>query len=101
MFSRLAPIVFFLSMLLPQQLSAQGVFRAFGFPKTVTATGQTEVLGSVHLALTLGTTVADTLTIDVSPLKVTNTNAADIRLTLSGNITTGAVTIEAADGRVR
>src|SRR5215467_3031608 len=100
MFSRFAPIVVFVSMLVPQQLSAQGILRAFGFPKTVVATGQSEVLGSVHMALTLGTTVADTLVIDVSPLKITNANTSDIRVTLAGNLTIGAVTIDAPNGRV-
>lgn len=87
--------------LIPRQLPAQGIFEGFGFPKVVTATGHTEVLGSVHVALRLGTVSSDTLVIDVSPLRITNTSAADIRVTTSGNITTGAVTIEAEEGRVR
>ena len=39
--------------------------------------------------------------IDVSPLKVTNANASDIQITASGNLTSGAVTIEGQEGRVR
>ncbi|MBI2149908.1 MAG: hypothetical protein HYU27_04795 [Acidobacteria bacterium] len=93
--------VFITLLTLPRQLWAQGFFQAFGFPKTAVATGHTEVAGSVHMALRFGTVGADTLVIDVSPLRVTNANASDIRITTSGNLTTGAVTIESAEGRVR
>ena len=84
-----------------QHLAAQGIFEGFGFPKTVIATGQTEVAGSVHVALRLGTVIADTLVINVSPFRITNANASDIRLTLGGNITTGAVTLDSDNSIVR
>src|SRR5437016_3166514 len=87
--------------LLPQQLPAQGIFEGFGFPKTVMATGQTEVAGSAHVALRLGTVVSDTLVINVSPFRLTNGNASDIRITVSGNITVGAVTIDTDNSIVR
>lgn len=90
-----------LAVIFPQVLPAQGIFEGFGFPKTVIATGHTEVIGSVHVALRLGAASADTLVIDLSPLPITNTSAPDIRVTTSGNVTVGAVTIEAAEGRVR
>src|SRR5216110_3331319 len=53
----------------PGRLMAQGLFEGFGFPRTVTATGHTEVLGSVMVSLRQGTTVAGTLVIDVSHFK--------------------------------
>jgi hypothetical protein len=94
-------ILFGLLFILPQSIQAQGIFEPFGFPKAVIATGHTEVAGTVHLALRQGPTAADTLVIDLSPFRITNANASDIRITTSGNITTGAVSIEAETGRVR
>jgi hypothetical protein len=90
-----------LVVILPQSMYAQGIFEAFGFPKPIVATGHTEVVGSVHLALRQGVVVTDTLVIDLSPSKLTNANPADIRITTSGNITTGAVVIDAENGRIQ
>jgi len=98
--SRLTGLLVFLFLLVPGRLSAQGIFEAFGFPKTVTATGHTEVVGGVMVSLRLGTTTSGTLLVDLSPLRITNTNAADIRVAATG-ITVGAVTIDAEKGLVR
>src|ERR687889_657492 len=88
-------------LLAPVRVAAQGIFEAFGLPKTVVATGQTEVIGSIQLAMRQGPVQADTLIIDVAPYRITNASASDVRLTPAGDITTGTVVIEAADGRVR
>lgn len=100
MMLRMAVFISAFLFALPSQLGAQAVFEAFGFPKSATATGHTEVLGSVHVLLRLGSAYADTLVVDVSPLRITNRSASDIQITTSGNMTTGAVTIEAEEGRV-
>jgi len=84
----------------PGRLMAQGLFEGFGFPRTVTATGHTEVLGSVMVSLRQGTTVAGTLVIDVSPLQVTNANPTDISV-VSVGIGVGAVAIDAENSLVR
>src|SRR5437667_12047578 len=60
---------------------AQGLFRGFGFPRTVTATGQAEVLGPILVTMVQGSAAAGTLVIDLSPLQMTNANAADISVT--------------------
>ena len=101
MLFRMATAALILAAALPQGAVAQAVFQPFGFPNPITSNGHTEALGPVHLALKLGSTLADTLIIDVSPYRVTNTAATDIRVTTAGSVTTGAVTIEAADGRVK
>src|SRR5438093_3371772 len=62
-------------------LLAQGLFRGFGFPRTVTATGQAEVLGPILVTMVQGSAAAGTLVIDLSPLQMTNANAADISVT--------------------
>jgi len=80
-------------ILLPGSLRAQGIFDGFSFPVTVTATGQTELVGAVMASLRTGTTVSGTLVIDVSPYKITNPNAASIQITATG-ITVGAATID-------
>ncbi len=99
MFLRVVFVVLF--ALTPLQLAGQSLFDVFSFPKTIIATGQTEVIGTINVALQQGTTLADTLVIDVSPYRVTNANPSDIRVMLFGNITTGAIAIEAPEGRVR
>jgi hypothetical protein len=99
--SKFIGLLTFLFLVAPVRLSAQGIFEAFGFPKTVTATGHTEVAGGVMVSLRLGTTTAGTLVIDVSPLRITNTNATDIRVTATG-IGVGAVDLtDAEKGLVR
>src|SRR6266850_2568392 len=98
--SRLMGLLVFLFLLVPGRLSAQGIFEAFGFPKTVTATGHTEVVGGVMVSLRLGTTTSGTLVVDLSPLRITNTNAVDIRVAATG-MTVGAVTIDAEKGLIR
>jgi len=100
MFFRASMLGFFL-LATVSQVFAQGIFRTFGIPTTVVATGQTELLGPVQVALTLGTTVADTLVIDVSPFQITNTNANDIRLTPAGNVTLGTVSIDTDNNQVK
>lgn len=52
------------------------------------------------MALRFGTTAADTLVIDVSPFRITNTNASDVRVKTSGDVSVGAVTLQAAEGLV-
>src|SRR5689334_9696720 len=99
MFLRTLFVALFLAVV-PRQLAAQGIFDAFGFPKTVIATGQTEVVGSVHLALRQGPISPDTLIVDMSPYRITNASPADLHLTTAGNITTGTLAIEADAGRV-
>jgi hypothetical protein len=90
-----------LAMLLPYEANAQGFFDKVSIPKTVIATGQTETLGMIELTLRQNNTASDTLTIDVSPLQVTNKSAADIRITTLGAITLGATTIIADQGQVK
>src|SRR5207249_146846 len=74
-------------------LLAQGLFRGFGFPRTVTATGQAEVLGPILVTMVQGPAVAGTMVVDVSPLQITNANAADISVNATG-LTVGATTID-------
>ena len=100
MFFRFGIAAFSFLFLFNPQLSAQGIFRAFGFATTVTATGQTELVGSVHLALTLGSTLADTLVIDLSPFQITNANTPDIQIAAAGNLTAGTVTIDSVQTQV-
>ena len=85
----------------PGRLLGQGFFQGFGFPRTVTATGHTEIAGTVMVSLRQGTTVAGTLMVDLSPLKITNTLPTDISVLPSGNLATDAVTIDAEKSLVR
>src|SRR5881296_264743 len=74
-------------------LLAQGLFRGFGSPRTVTATGQAEVPGPIMVTLVQGPAAAGTLVIDLSPLQMTNANAADISVTATA-LTVGSTTID-------
>ena len=85
----------------PGRLLGQGFFQGFGFPKTVTATGQTETVGTITVSLRQGTTVAGTLVLDLSPLQLTNTLATDISVLPSGNLAVGAVTMDTEKSLVR
>src|SRR5215831_4184299 len=88
-------------LLLPFEANAQGFFDSISIPKAVIATGQTETLGFVELTLKQNNTANDTLTVDVSPLQITNTNASDISVTLSGAITIGTPTIIGDQGQFK
>ena len=79
---------------------AQGFFQGSGFPKTATATGQTELIGPILVNLVQGSAAADTLVINVSPLQITNANAADISVS-AGGLTVGAATIDADNSLVK
>src|SRR5437667_8742731 len=81
-------------------LLAQGLFRGFGFPRTVTATGQAEVLAPILLTMVQGPAVAGTMVVDVSPLQITNANAADISVNATG-LTVGATTIDTTNDLVQ
>jgi len=98
--SKFLSVLVFLFLFAPGQLRAQGLFDGLSFPTTVTATGQTEVAGAIVVFLRAGTTTAANLLIDLSPLTITNTNPADIRVTANG-ITVGATTVDAPNGLVR
>jgi hypothetical protein len=91
----------FLFLLAPGQLSAQALFDASSFPKTVTATGQTEVTGSILVILRAGTTVPGNLLIDMSPLTITNASAADISVMVTGSITVGGTSVDITNNLVR
>ena len=86
------------TMWLPSKANAQGIFDKTSIPKSVISTGQTETLGMIELTLRQSSTAKDTLTIDVSPLQITNTTASDISVTTIGAITTGTPTIVADQG---
>jgi hypothetical protein len=82
--------------------SAQGVFEPLSFPQSAIATGHTEVLGSIFVALRGGVAVDSSLVIDVSPLSITNAAATDIQRITTGGIGTGVPNLDdAADGIVR
>src|SRR5437660_11193307 len=98
-FRLLALLVFFL-LLASGNLAAQGIFDALSFPTTVIATGQTEVAGPLIVSLRTGTTVSGTLVIDLSPFRITNTTASDIRVTATG-ITVGATAIDTDASQIR
>src|ERR1051326_1553474 len=98
--SKLFGIVLCFILLLPGSLLAQGIFQGLGIPNTVTATGQAEVIGPIIVSMTLGPAGAGTLVIDVSPLQITNANAADIRVTPTG-LTVGATTIDSTNNLVQ
>ncbi|HYR89108.1 MAG TPA: DUF5719 family protein [Terriglobia bacterium] len=86
--SKFVGLVMFLLLSMPGPISAQGLFEGFGFPRTVTATGHTELLGPIVVSLRQGSTSAGKLVIDVSPLQITNASSADIRVVATG-ITVG------------
>jgi hypothetical protein len=90
----------FVFLLLPGGLSAQGIFDGFSFPVTVTATGQTELVGPLMVSLRTGTTVSGTLVIDLSPYKITSPSAASIQITATG-LTVGATSVDTDAGIVR
>src|SRR5437868_2045722 len=90
--SKVLGILLFLICLTPGSLLAQ-VFQASSVPAAVTATGQTEVIGTINVFLTQGPAVSGTLVVDLSPLRITNAAATDISVTTSG-ITVGATTID-------
>src|SRR5437899_9790610 len=90
---RFAVFVSVLMLFSSGSLLAQGLFRGFGFPKTVTATGQAELLGPIAVSMVQGPAGAGTLVVDVSPLQITNANAVDILVTATG-LTVGAATID-------
>jgi hypothetical protein len=98
--SKFLGILLFLIFLTPGSLLAQGLFQSFGLPRTVAATGQTEVLGGIIVSMTQGPVAADTLVIDVSPLQITNAHAADISVTTVG-LTVGATTIDTTNNLVQ
>src|SRR5579884_2136776 len=98
---RLFALVALLTVWIPGHANAQGIFDKTSLPKTVIATGQTETLGMIELTLRQSSTAADTLTINVSPLRITNTSASDIRITTFGAITVGTTTIVADKGLVK
>jgi hypothetical protein len=97
---KLLGLVFVVFILLTGSLQAQGIFDGFSFPVTVTATGQTELVGGIMASLRTGTTVSGTLAIDLSPYKITNPNAASIQITATG-ITVGATTLDTDASIVR
>src|SRR5438128_2547290 len=97
---KFAGLAAFLIFIMSATVLAQGQFVGLGIPKTVTATGQTEVIGSVMASLRFGTTESGNLVIDVSPLRITNTTASDIRVTASG-IVVGATTIDTDNSLIR
>src|SRR5262249_24998301 len=86
-------LAFVVFILLPGSLLPQGIFDGFSFPVTVTATGQTELVGAVMASLRTGITVSGTLLIDLSPYKITNPNASSIQITATG-ISVGVATID-------
>src|SRR5437773_6358780 len=98
--SKFLGIVLFFIILTPGSLLAQGVFQAVGIPRTVTATGQTEVLGTIILSMTQGPAGSDTLVIDVSPLQLTNANPADISITATA-LTAGTTTMDTTNNLVQ
>jgi hypothetical protein len=100
-FVRILTLITFLMFLAPGRLWSQGLFQGLGLPRTVTATGHTEVVGSILVSLREGTTQAGILLIDLSPLRITNTLATDISVVPTGNLAAGAVTIDAEKGLVR
>src|SRR5206468_1294570 len=85
----------------PGRLLGQGFFQGFGFPKTVTATGQTETVGTIMVSLVQGTTEAGNLVIDLSPLQITNASPTDISALPSGNLAVGTTTIDTEKSLVR
>ena len=97
---KLLNLVFVVFLVLPGSLLAQGIFDGFSFPVTVTATGQTELVGAIMASLRAGTTMSGTLVIDLSPYKITNPNAASIQITATG-ITVGAITIDTDSSIIR
>ena len=97
---KLLSLVFVVFFLLPGRLPAQGIFDGFSFPVTVTATGQTELVGAIMASLRTGTTVSGTLVVDLSPYKITNPNAASIQITATG-ITVGAATLDSDASIIR
>ena len=98
--SKVLGVLLFFIFLSPGSLLAQGVFQAVGIPRAVSATGQTEVLGPIIVSMTQGPAGASTLLIDVSPLQITNANAADISVTATG-LTVGATTIDTTNNLVQ
>ena len=97
---RFAVFVSVLMLFSSGSVLAQGLFRGFGFPRTVTATGQAEVLGPILATLVQGPAAAGTLVIDLSPLQMTNANAADISVTATA-LTVGSTTIDADNHLVK
>src|SRR2546427_4306571 len=97
---RLSVFVSVLMLFSSGPLLAQGLFRGFGFPRTVTATGQAEVLGPILVAMFQGPAAAGTLVIDLSPLQITNANAADISINATA-LTVGSTTIDADNHLVK
>src|SRR5438128_857479 len=80
---------------------AQGAqFTGLGFPKTVTATGQTAAIGTVMESLRRGVTNGGHLLINLAPLRITNISPSDIQVTATG-ITVGATSIDTDNSLVR
>src|SRR3989454_7596952 len=97
---RFAVFVSVLMLFSSGSVLAQGLFRGFGFPRTVTATGQAELLGPIMVTLVQGPAAAGTLVIDLSPLQMTNANAADISVTATA-LMVGSTTIDADNHLVK
>src|SRR5213594_3622268 len=89
----------FLIFLSSGPLSAQAFFKGIGIPATVASTGQTEVIGSILVAMTFGPVVADTLVINLYPLQITNASASNIEVRANGLIV-GAPVIDTANNLV-
>ena len=79
----------------------QGIFLPVEIPATAIQTGHTELVGPIHLAHRVGTTNADVIRIDPSPLQITNASAADIQVTTSGNLVAGVPTIDSDENVLR
>ncbi len=94
-------LVGLLLLLLPTSLSAQGIFQGVGTPRTIVSTGYAELIAPIHINLTSGTTMADTLVVDVSPMVISNASTTDIRVVTSGSVTVGALVLEASEGRLQ
>src|SRR5437762_1503978 len=87
-------------LILPDALSAQGLFRGLSVPATVASNGQTEVVGLILVAMTSGPAVADTLVVNMSPLQITNANASDITVSATG-LVVSSPTIDTVNSQVQ
>ncbi len=101
MFYRVAILISLALVLDSKSGSAQGIFEPIAFSTTATSTGYAELLSPIQLLLRSGTSVPATLVIDVSPLRIAN-SASNIQVTFVGAFSlSGAVTVQAEEGRVR
>ena len=98
---QLAIVIIGLMACLPTSGWGQAVLGLSTTPASVVKTGQTELLGPIYITVTSGTTLADTLQLNLSPAVIANPNpSSGITLTGTGGLAGASIISIVADAGV-